>query len=138
MLKIETVFANKIIINGISEDKLQEFVEFMIKYTWVNAKLPGSARFVKEAEKPTLDKLPKGFSVKDTAERAIKRGVLVLESLGPVYVGLNVRITNTKTGANPCIKVDIDKFLYERDDRNRDLRKFSMAMVKAWEEEQAK
>ncbi len=137
MLKAETVFANKVIISGITEDKLQEFVEFLIRFTWVNSKLPASARNVKEAWFPTLEKLPKTFSIADTSARAVKRGALVLENLGPVYLGLNVRITNTKTGANPSIKVDIDKFLYERDDRNRDLKKFVVALIKSWEERTA-
>jgi hypothetical protein len=138
MLKVETTFANKVIVSGIQEDKLQRFVEFLIKYTWMNSKLPGNARFVKEAENPGLDKLPKTFSIKDSAERAIKRGVLILESLGPVYVGLNARITNVKTGVNPCVKVDIDKFVYERDDRYRDLKKFVTGLVSAWEQGEGK
>lgn len=133
MLKSETVFANKVIISGITEETVQEFMEFLIKFSWVKSKLPPNARFVKEAENPTLEKLPKTFSIKETAERAIKRGILVLETIGPVYLGINARITNIKTGANSGVKVDIDKFLYERDDRNRDLKKFVGELIKEWE-----
>lgn len=133
MLKSETVFANKVIISGLTEENVQEFVEFLIKFSWVKSKLPANARFVKEAENPTLEKLPKTFSIKETAERGIKRGILILETIGPVYLGINARITNMKTGANVGVKIDIDKFLYERDDRNRDLKKFVGELIKEWE-----
>jgi len=136
MIKAETIFANKIIISGVEQSKLQDFVEFMIEFTWVNSKLPGNARFVKEAEHPTLDKLPKNFSIKETAERAIKRSALVLESIGPVYLGLSARIVRGELGTNPMTKIDIDKFLFERDGRDRDLKKFVMKMLTAWNEKQ--
>jgi len=134
MLKAETIFTNKVIITGLPEADLQQFVEFIIKYAWLNAKIPASARFVKDSENPTLEKLPKTFNIKEAAERALKRGVLLLESLGPVYLGLNVHIANMKTGVNQGIKIEFDKFIFERDDRYRDLKKFIAGLIKTWEE----
>jgi len=133
MLKLETIFANKAIIHGLTEPELPKFVEHVIKYTWVNSTLPASARFVKESENPTLDKMPVGFNLKETVERAVKRNVLLLETLGPVYLGLNVRITNQKAGASPGIRVEFDKFMFERDDRFRNVAKFLGELIKAWE-----
>lgn len=136
MLKIETIYTNKVIISGLQEDILQKFIEHMIEFAWVNSKLPGSARFVKESEYATLEKLPKNFSIKETAERAVKRNALVFETLGPVYVGLSVKIMKNSLGVNPTIKIDIDKFLFERDERDRNLNKFVVKMLAAWEEKQ--
>lgn len=132
MLKLETVFQNKIIITGVKEPELQKFVEFMIEYAWTHTKVPANLRQVKEAQYPSLDKLPKTFNIKETAERAIKRSALIMETVGAVYVGLNARVHNMKTGANTGIKIEVDKFVFERDDQPRNLTKFLTEMIAAW------
>jgi hypothetical protein len=133
MLKVETVFTNKVIILGLKEEELPGFLEFMIEYAWVHTKVPAAFRNVKESEYAVLEKLPKTFNIKETVQRAIKRSALIMENVGPIYVGLNVRVNNMRTGVNPGIKVEIDKFIFERDDRIRSLIKFVTEMIKEWD-----
>ncbi len=115
MVSVDKTFQGKLIIKGLSEDKLVSFIRGLIINGWTDRKIPSTMKFVNSGEKLTLEMLPKNFNVTEQAEKAVKRGLLVLDKIGVVDFGLSLRVTRTTDGANPTIRVELDKFEFEKD-----------------------
>ena len=130
---LQTVFTDKVIICGVAKEDLEKFMTFFLEQAWIASKVPGEVRKVKESKNPSIAALYDTFDVKTTVKRAIDRGALFIEKIGPIYMGLKIHVNVGENTATPSTKIEIDKFVYERDDRYRDLEKFLREMIKVWE-----
>jgi len=117
MIKIETMFPNRLIVCGLDEGNVVLFIENLLKHAWMEHDIPGGMRVVKQGKKLSLDMLPKDFDADKIAKKTSEKGVLMLERIGAVNMFLNMWVNRTG-GANPQIKVDIDRFSYEKDGNN--------------------
>lgn len=113
-MKIDNTFPSKLIIKTESEDATISFLNDFIKLSWLSKDTPDGMRKVKDEKKLTLDKLPKDFSIEDTARNSFHKGLLSIPKIGVVNMNINAIITKD-IGIVPGYKVEVDRFLYERD-----------------------
>jgi len=131
-ITLETVFTDKVIICGVDKKKLEKFVTFLLEQIWINSKVPGAVRKVTESKNPSIAALYDAIDVEAVVSRAIERGALFVDNIGPIEIGLNMKINVVENTATPSVRIEIDKFVYERDDRYKDLKKFLQEVVVTW------
>lgn len=117
MVYIDTKFSGRVIVCGLNDNNIHKFMRNLIKNVWLEHNIPDGMRMVGSGNKLCLDMLPKNIDLNDIADNAAEKGILMLERIGPVNVWLRLWITKDE-GSNPHIKVDIDKFNYEKDGDN--------------------
>jgi len=115
MITVDKTFQGKLIVKGMVEEDLQKFVSNLIINGWTDRKIPSGMKFVNSGEKLTVEMMPKNFNIEETASKAVKKGIMMLEKIGVVDFGLSLRITRTNQGANPTIRVELDKYEFEKD-----------------------
>ena len=132
VITLQTVFTNKTIINGVKKDKLEKFVTFLLEQIWVNSEIPGTARKVRESKHPSVAALYKAFDVDSAVKRGIARGAIHIDMIGQIEIGLQMKINVVDNTATPFTQIEIDKFMYERDNRSKNLVKILLSMLETW------
>jgi len=117
MAYIDSKFSGRVIVCDLDESNIQHFMRSLLKYVWLEHDIPDGMRVVGSGSKLTLDMLPPNFDLEAVADKATEKGILMLERIGAVSVWINLWITKSQ-GTNPQIKVDIDKYKYEKDGDN--------------------
>ncbi len=113
-MRLELTFPNKIIVCGLNDNTIIPFLEGLLKYVWITHDIPEASRNINQGKKLTLDMLPKNFDISTVAKDAFKKGIVMFDRIGVVNVWLKAFIVRTQ-GTKPEIKVEIDKFSYEKD-----------------------
>jgi len=114
MVYIDNKFSGRLIVCGLNDNNIRQFMRNFIKNVWLEHKIPDGMRMVGSGTKLTLDMLPKNIDLNQIADRAVDKGILMMERIGGVNIWLNLWVTKSE-GSNSQIKVDIDKYKYEKD-----------------------
>ena len=117
MVHIDSKFSGRVIVCGLDDDNIQGFTRSLLKHVWLEHNIPDGMRVVGSGTKLTLDMLPPKFDLEAVADKAVAKNILMLERIGAVNLWLNMFITRSE-GTDPQIKVDIDKYKYEKDGDN--------------------
>jgi len=117
MVYIDSKFSGRVIVCGLKGNNINQFMRSFLKHVWLEHNIPDGMKMVGSGNKLTLDMLPKNIDLNDIADKAVDKGILMLERIGPVNVWLNLWVSKDE-GTNPQIKVDIDKYKYEKDGDN--------------------
>ena len=131
-ITLQTVFMDKVIICGVEKDKLEKFVTFLLEQIWMNSKVPGAVRKVNESKNPSVAALYEAVDVKALVSRALDRNALFIDNIGPIEIGLKMKINVVENTATPSTRIEIDKFVYERDDRDKNLIKLLQGIISTW------
>lgn len=117
MIRIDTKFSGRTIVCGLNDDNIKPFMRSLLKNIWLERNIPDSMKTVGSGNKLTLDMLPSNINLNEIADKAVDKKILMLERIGAISLWLNLWITKTE-GTNPDIKVDIDKYEYEKNGDN--------------------
>jgi len=131
-ITLQTVFKDKIIICGVEKNKLEKFITFLLEQIWMNSKVPGAVRKVKESRSPSVAALYDAMNVKSVVAKALDKQGLFIENIGPIEIGLKMKINVVDNTATPSVRIEIDKFVFERDDRDKDLKKLLEKAIGVW------
>ena len=117
MIYIDTKFSGRVIICGLNETNVKSFTKELITNIWLEHSIPDGMRKVGSGNKLTLEMLPPNYDIEAVSNRAVDKGILMIERIGSVNIWLNMFIVRSQ-GTDHQIKIDIDKYKYEKDGAN--------------------
>ena len=134
VIKIEDTFVDKIMIkvSNLDEDFLKRLLSALIEGIITSCKMPKSVLAVKESNKVDMKKLPAGFDVEQIIKQGMNKanGTIIINKIGPLEVNLQMRLIRLEQSTVPHAKIEIDKYLFERDDVSRNLKVLVKEIVK--------
>jgi len=111
MVKLDKTFPNKILVKEIPEENIELFIKSLLLNAWMDHDIPSEARTVKEDKKLTVEMLPKTFDIDAVVKDTLRKGILILERIGPIMFNMRLWVCSAKQQYT----LDIDKFSYESD-----------------------
>jgi hypothetical protein len=113
-MKIDKTFANKIFIKEVPEESVGPLLKSLILNAWMDHDVLSEAMIVKANKKLTIEMLPKTFDVDNVVKETLRKGILMLDRIGPIMFNLRLYVYQTKQ----VYTLDIDKFAYENNGKS--------------------